>query len=149
MGNPDDLDATRIAALAVELRGLAGKLRRRLREQVSPGALTWSQIAVLGQIAREGPASVSALARAENMRPQSMGAIIAALEAAGQVNSTPDPQDARRSLISLTEAGSARIRSDRAAREDWLFQTISHRFSPAEQRDLERGIALIRRLVDE
>ena len=141
-------DAEAITGMAAELRALVGKLRRRMREQVPSGALTWSQLMLLGQIAREGPATVSDLARAENMRPQSMGAIVAALEAAGLVHSETDPQDARRSIIHLTEAGRAEVQSNWDAREDWLFLTIGSRFSAAERQELQRGIELLRRLLE-
>ena len=38
------------------------------------------------------------------MRPQSMGPLIAALEAAGLVSGAPDPKDGRQTMLSLTEA---------------------------------------------
>lgn len=148
MRHSSDPDAETIAGMAAELRALVGKLRRRMREQASSGELTWSQFMLLGQIARDGPATVSDLARAENMRPQSMGAIVAALEAAGLVRSETDPQDARRSIIHLTETGRAQVQSNWDAREDWLFLTISSRFSAAERQELQRGITLLRRLLD-
>ena len=87
------------AALAAELRVLVGQLKRRLREQSSLGDLTESQIAVLRRLDSEGPATVTTLARAEGMRPQSMGANIAALEAAGLVSGAPDPNDGRQTML--------------------------------------------------
>src|SRR5579875_1550966 len=92
------------AALATELRVLASKLKRWLREQGAAGDLTGSQVAVLSRLERDGPATVAELARAEGMRPQSMGAITAALEAAGHIQGSPDPKDGRRTILSLTEA---------------------------------------------
>ena len=44
----------------------------------------------------EGPATVTSLARAEGVRPQSMGATVAALQEAGLVGGAPDPARAAR-----------------------------------------------------
>lgn len=145
---PDDPGATRASALARELRILIGQLKRRLREEAQAGDLTLSQISVLGRLEREGAATVTALAKAEGMRPQSMGATVAVLEAAGLVQGTPDPSDRRQTILSLTAACRDMIEAGRAARQDWLFRTIRSKLSAAEQEELATGIALLKRLVD-
>lgn len=133
--------------MAGELRVLVGKLRRRLREQASVGDLTESQVAVLRRLEVDGPATASTLARAEGMRPQSMGANVAALQAAGLVSASPDPSDGRQTLIGLTPACKARVRSGRATREHWLCQAIEQRLTAKEQQQLEVAIALLARLT--
>ena len=55
----------------------------KLREQASAGDLTPSQTSVLMHLDREGPTTVTALARTEGVRSQSMGATVAVLEAPG------------------------------------------------------------------
>ncbi|PMW07533.1 MarR family transcriptional regulator, partial [Pseudomonas sp. GW456-11-11-14-TSB2] len=82
--------------MAQGIRGVSGKLKRRLREQGGVGDLTPSQIAVLLRLEKDGPATTSELARAEAMRPQSMGTVIVALESAGLVHGAPDPHDGRK-----------------------------------------------------
>jgi DNA-binding MarR family transcriptional regulator len=134
--------------LAGEIRVLAGQLKRRLREQAQPQGLTWSQVAVLGLIEREGSATVTALARAEGVRPQSMGETIAVLESAGLVRGAPDPQDGRQTLLSLTPACRQMFKEGRAKREDWLFRTIRQKLSPQEQKELARAVVLLKRLVE-
>ncbi|BAM88074.1 MarR family transcriptional regulator [Bradyrhizobium oligotrophicum S58] len=136
-------------ALAGELRAVAGKLKRRLREQADAGDLPPSQVSVLLRLEKDGPATASSLARTEGMRPQSMGPIIAALERAGLVRGSPDPGDGRQTILSLTEACRIWIDEGRAARQDWLSRTIAARLSPAEQQQLASTIALLRRLVDD
>jgi DNA-binding MarR family transcriptional regulator len=123
-----------------------GALRRKLREQSHLGDFTESQISVLRLLERAN-ATISALARAEGMRPQSMGAIIAALEAAGLIAGTQDPADGRQTLWVLTPTCRERIKASRAAREDWLFRAIRKKFSGAEQRELSQAIELLKRLV--
>jgi DNA-binding MarR family transcriptional regulator len=136
------------ADLASELRVVLGKLRRQLREHANKGDLSLSQMAVLGFLDREGPSTVTTLARAEGVRPQSMGATVAALEQAGLVTGAPDPADGRQNLLSLTRAAREWIEASRAAREDWLARAIRSHMSPAEQEQLGRAAALLRRIVN-
>lgn len=146
---PEDKRALRVADLAQELAALVGKLKRRLREQAHVGDLTPSQASTLMRLEKDGPATASSLARAEGMRPQSMGAVIAALEAAGMVHGAPDPNDGRRTILSLTDACRKRILEGRAARRDWLSAAIQARLSPPEQDEVAAAVALLKRLVDD
>ncbi len=137
----------RASTLAAELRALVGKLRRRLREQADSRDLTPSQTSVLLRLEREGPATVSALARAEGVRPQSMGATVATLEAAGLVSGAPDQNDGRQTILSLTEACRKWVGEARAARHDWLTRNIETKLSPEEQDVLVKGVELLKRLA--
>jgi len=143
-----DQDAARALALAGELRVLIGKLSRRLRAEAHKGELTWSQMAVLSRLDREGPATVTTLARAEGVRPQSMGATVSVLEAAGLVSGTPDPMDGRQTVLSVTLACREMIKAERAARQDWLFRAIRAHLAPHEQEQLATGVELLNRLVE-
>jgi DNA-binding MarR family transcriptional regulator len=140
--------ADALHALAEDLRVLGVKLRRRLREESNVGDFTPSQMQVLALLEREGPATVTSLARAQGMRPQSMGETLSALKAAGFVSGAPDPNDGRQTVLSLTPAFRKKIKASRAAREDWLFRTIQTRFSAAEQKQLAIGVDLLKRLID-
>ena len=143
-----DSGSARAESLAEDLRVLISRLKRRLRDQASPGDLSWSQVSVLSRLDRDGPATVTTLARAESVRPQSMGATVAALEAAGLVSGAPDPNDGRQTILSLTPTCREWIRAGRAARQDWLFRTIRARLSPEEQDQLAGAVTLLKRLVD-
>ena len=145
--NPDNFEVARASHLATEIRALFGKLKRRLREQAGAVELTPSQISVLLRLEREGPTTTSNLARLEGMRPQSMGSVIAPLQAAGLVRSAPDPADGRQSLLSLTSACRKWAKDGRAARQDWLTQTLRARLSQEEQDRIAEAIALLNRLV--
>jgi DNA-binding MarR family transcriptional regulator len=138
----------RVAALAVDLHTVASKLKRRLREQTSAGDLTLSQIAVLSHLHNSGATTVTNLARAAGVRPQSMGATVAALEAAGLVKGAADPADGRQTILSLTPACLKLIKDGRAAGQDWLARAIETKFAASEQKDLAKAIALLKRLVE-
>jgi DNA-binding MarR family transcriptional regulator len=141
-------DSARASALAVEIHSLAGTLKRRLREQADAGDLTPSQTAVIGRLDRDGPATVTALANAEGVRPQSMGATIAVLQSLGHVHGAPDPADGRQTILSLTESCKMLIRDGRAARQDWLFRAVQTKLSAIEQEELVHAVTLLKRLVD-
>jgi DNA-binding MarR family transcriptional regulator len=145
---PADSESAQAAALAAELHIVTGALSRRLREQADVGDLTSAQKSVLLRLERDGPMTGSALARAEAMRPQSMGSIIAALEAAGYVAGAPDPSDGRQTLISLTDHFRDWVSAARAARRDWLLRTLQARLTAQEQHQLAGAVELLKRLLD-
>jgi DNA-binding MarR family transcriptional regulator len=136
-------------AAAGELRDVLGKLKRRLREEYNAGEITLSQLAVLSHLDRNGPATVTALAKAEGMRPQSMGAIVATLEGAGLVSGSPDPNDGRQTVICITPMCREKIDAAQAAKQDWLFRSIKAKLTPLEQEQLASAVQLLKRLVDE
>src|ERR1700685_1449947 len=110
------------ATLAGELRIALSKLKRRLREQAHQNDFTSSQKSVLLRLDRDGSATVSALARAESVRPQSMRVTVAPLGAAGAISGLPDPTDGRQTLVALTPAFRQTLKASRAAKEDWLVR---------------------------
>jgi DNA-binding MarR family transcriptional regulator len=146
--HPPESENPQAAALARELRIVAGALNRRLREQAGEADLTGAQKSVLLRLERDGPATGSALARGEAMKPQSMGAIIAALETAGYVTGAPDPADGRQTIISLTDHFRDWVSTARAARQDWLLRTVQARLSAQEQDELASALVLLKRLLD-
>jgi DNA-binding MarR family transcriptional regulator len=133
------------ALLASELRVVLGQLMRRLRAE---HRFSLTQGSVLGRLDREGPRSVSELATADRVRPQSMAQAVAELEAEGLVSRRPDPGDGRRALVELTERGLAVLQADRRQREGWLAQAMAEGFTEREQEVLEEAVGLLRRLAD-
>lgn len=146
-GNPSP--AGRASVLAAELRAISGRLKRKLREQGGQNDLRPSQVSVLLRIEKDGPAAVSSLARAEGMRPQSMSAIITSLLEDGLVSGSPDPNDGRQTLMSLSRKCQKLLKDGRAARQDWLTTTIQKKLSPQEQKRLAAAINLLARLIED
>ena len=140
--------ASSTAALAGELRITVGKLVRRVREQARPNDFTSSQKSVLLRLDRDGPATVSALARAESVRPQSMRITVAGLEAMKAVSGKPDPTDGRQTLVDLTPAFRKILKESRSAKEDWLVRALQAQLSPQEQDELAAAVKLLQRLAD-
>ncbi len=135
--------------LAAQLRTILSRLKRRLREQAGRGDLTPSQVAVLLRLEKDGAATVSGLARAEGMRPQSISSIVASLQEAGLVDSSSDPRDGRQTLMSLSRKCEKLLREGRAARQDWLTTTILQKLSAQEQQKLSAALELLGRLTED
>jgi DNA-binding MarR family transcriptional regulator len=133
------------ALVASELRSVLGALMRRLR---SLHAFPLAQGAVLGRLDRCGPQSVSELAAAERVRPQSMAQTVTDLENEGLVTRRPDPNDGRRAIVELTDPGREQLFADRRRRDGWLAQAIEQDMSAAEQERLADAVDLLQRLAE-
>ncbi len=130
------------SGLASELRVSVMRLRRRLVAERHPdNELSMSQMAVLGQLFRNGDQCVGDLASAEGVQPPSMTRTVKTLEAGGYVSRRPHDTDGRQVVISISEQGTATVRADRARRDAWLTRRLAE-LTP-EQRGVLRQAAPI------
>ena len=139
------LDVPPAAMTAAELPLVIGQLRRRLGRSIGDVELSWSQVAVISRLAKEGGMSPSQLARSESMRPQSMRTLLLSLEKLGLVERQDHPTDRRQVVFSLTPAGIKSDKKRRAARQEWLIEAISS-LEEDEQRVLAEAIDVLRQL---
>jgi DNA-binding MarR family transcriptional regulator len=130
-----------------ELLHAAFLLLRRLRAEVSADGLTWSQTAVLGTLRKQGPMTTADLARAESVKPQSMGATLAFLEEQGLVERRPHPTDGRQVLFALTQAALVRMETRSRLKREWLTSAVAT-LDPTEQRALLDAAALVQRIAN-
>jgi DNA-binding MarR family transcriptional regulator len=124
-----------------------GLLVRRVRAATASHELSLTEAMVLRHLAREGPATTADLARAEGIKPQSMGTTIAALEERGLVERKRHPTDGRQVNIHLTAKGVAVRKITGDARRMWLAQAIA-RLDEEEQKTLFAAGRIIQRLVE-
>jgi DNA-binding MarR family transcriptional regulator len=114
------------SGLASELRVSVMRLRRRLAAERHPdNELSTSQMAVLGQLYRNGDQTVGDLAAAEQVQPPSMTRTVKNLEAGGYVVRRPHDTDRRQVVISLSDQGIATVRADRVRRDAWLARRLA------------------------
>ena len=139
-----DLD---VAEVAAAVRASIGLLLRRMRQVPAAGELTLPENSALTRLDRAGPATASALARLEQISPQSMGETLGALERRGLVARHRDPEDGRRIVLSLTDAGRRVLRDKRNARTEQLAQALSAGFTKAELGQLMAAAPLLERLA--
>jgi DNA-binding MarR family transcriptional regulator len=139
---PGPLDAA-----VIELSQAIGQLVRRVRVESNPGELSWTQLATLARLEKVGWMTTADLARAESVKPQSMGATLANLEQGGLVQRRAHPTDGRQVLFGLTAAGVEARRKRRIAKQEWLRAAMAQ-LDPDELQTLIAAIALIKRLGD-
>jgi DNA-binding MarR family transcriptional regulator len=141
VAKPEQDLSARVADLAFAI----GSIARRVRTEGNRHELSLTQRAVMGRLARGGPATISDLARAEGMKPQSMGATVAALEEHAMVKRQPHPTDGRQTNIVLTEKGLEVWQQNRAEKISWLAQEIA-KLTEAEQEQLFRAGEIFKRI---
>ena len=129
----------------IDLMQSIGLLVRRVRTAAGSHELSLTEASVMGRLAKHGPATTADLARAEGMKPQSMGTTIAALEEMGMVERKPHPTDGRQVNIGLTSRGAAVRKSAKDAKQTWLMQAISQ-LDESERETLFKAGEIIKRL---
>jgi DNA-binding MarR family transcriptional regulator len=131
----------------VEFTQAVGLLVRRVRAAAASHELSLTESAVLSRLAKDGPATTAGLARAESMKPQSMGTAIAALEEMDLVEREPHPTDGRQVNIALTAKGAAVRKSTKDAKRTWLSQAIAQ-LNEREQETLFAAGEIVKRLAE-
>lgn len=98
---------------------------------------------VFGMLSKGKPMTQADLARAANVEQPSMAQLLAKLEKQGWIERNPDPEDGRRSLVSLTEAGCGMMPIIRAAREEGAAVYLEG--VPPE--DIERLVGVLKKMI--
>jgi len=139
---PEDLEIS-----VADFTQAVGQLVRRVRASAASQELSMSESSVMSRLDKAGPATIADLARAEGIKPQSMGTTISTLEEMGLVERRPHPTDGRQMNIELTAKGLALRKATYAAKKTWLMQAITQ-LDEAEQETLFRAGEIIRRLAE-
>ncbi|WP_405783160.1 MarR family winged helix-turn-helix transcriptional regulator [Streptomyces sp. NBC_00859] len=141
----DDLDP---AGVASALLASFSVLLRRVRQVPTDGGLTMPERTALSHLDRSGPTTSSALARDVQITAQAMGATLSTLRARGLVERRPDPDDGRRVVLTVTDAGLQALRDKRNARAELIAQALtSGTFTRDELKQLAAAAALLERLA--
>lgn len=134
------------AEVAAALQVSIGLFARRTRQSSVQDELTVPEMSALSRLDRGGATTPSDLARAEQITPQGMGATLSSLAQRGLVERHPDPNDGRRTFMSLTEAGRQVVHDKRSARTRQLAKILSDGFTRQELEILLAAAPLIERL---
>lgn len=147
-----DTDASADAAkVAHDMRLAVGRLARRLRQLYAlrhGDQLSFTELAVLSRLHRDGPASASQLANSERVTTQAVGAAIGALHQRGLIQRTPDPRDRRKTIVSLTDPGRSALTVREQTVIDRMVQAVASGCTPAERRQLAAAAPLLERLAE-
>jgi DNA-binding MarR family transcriptional regulator len=136
-----------IVALAEALRPAVLHVSRRLRQAGQRSGLSPQELMILVQVRKSPGIGVSALADAERISRPTMSAHVKRLEAEGLIARTGDDQDGRRSGLSVTPEGQARLEQVRRDRNDWLAPRLAN-LSAEERQALADAAPILQRLAD-
>ncbi|NMO89423.1 MarR family winged helix-turn-helix transcriptional regulator [Actinomycetospora sp. TBRC 11914] len=131
--------------LPARLRLAIGRLNRRIRVD-SAAVLPPLQTSVLVTLEEHEPLRLSELARREAVTPPTMSRVLAALDDAGLLVRTPDPQDARSALVELSPEGRAMIEQLRTERTAVLAERLE-RLAPEHREALAAAVPALEALV--
>ena len=107
---------------------LAPRLERvmsLLRALGQPDQMSFTSLATLAALEREGPGRTTVLAVAQGVTQPAMTQLIGRLEEAGLVSRGTDPADGRIVRVSITEEGRALLARRRAIRAERLAGLLS------------------------
>ena len=137
------------AELAIELAVAMSRLRARIRtESGGPGeGITVSQVAMMRRLVERGPMSASDLAASEHVSQQAVAQRIEMLRPMDVLVLSPDPNDRRRKLVSLTPKGRDLLARLSESEEEWLARAISGSVGPEELPALSSAIQLLDRIA--
>ncbi|GAA4162197.1 MarR family transcriptional regulator [Gryllotalpicola daejeonensis] len=137
------------AVLADSIGDMLAAVRRAMRSGRQIGDLAPRHEAALAWLRRKRQLTTAELARYEQITPQSMGAVVAELVERGWVTKAKDPEDGRRELLSLTDAGAAAVNRTDGARHADLIELLATRLTAADRELVARALAVLMKIEDE
>jgi DNA-binding MarR family transcriptional regulator len=138
-----------LGRVAAALLASVSVLVRRVRQVPTDGELAMPEKTALSWLERSGPTTSAALAREVQITAQAMGETLSALQARGLVERHRDPDDGRRVVLTVTEAGLQALKDKRDARADLLARAMtSSAFTPTELAQLAAAAPLLERLAN-
>jgi len=134
---------------AARLRMAIVRTARRLRQEAfeAGGDLSPSTVAALATVERHGPLTPSELARIERVKRPTATRTLRALVDAGLVERAADPEDGRSALVSVTAAGSERLRRLRGRKNAYLARRMRE-LSGEDVATLERAAAILEGILE-
>jgi DNA-binding MarR family transcriptional regulator len=133
--------------LAGHLRLTIVRAARRLRQEAGSD-LSPSLTAALSTVERHGPMTPSELAARERIQRPTATRVLARLEEMGLIARTPDPQDRRSSLVSVTPDASAMLAEQRTRKTAFLAERLD-RLEPEDRAALERAADILEKVLAE
>jgi DNA-binding MarR family transcriptional regulator len=132
--------------VANALNSTAIHVLRAARTADSATGLTAERLSLLSVLVFGGPATMSALARAEQVSRPAITRTVGALELAGLVRREGVAEDRRQSRVTATAAGRRLMEAGRRARIERLAGVLED--VPADDlAELDRALAVVRRAV--
>lgn len=129
-------------SLSSDLTVYAARLVRLVRREHAPSAGT----RVLSILDELGPLGITALAQVDRCSQPTMTGQVRQLVATGWVTKTPNPADARSSLVDLTAAGRAELRRIRRLSAALVTERLARRTDLSTD-DLATAVAVLQAVL--
>lgn len=142
-GAPDIEVAT---LLRTTIARLVKLMRRETRNE---GLLSLTERSTMGLLYPDVQLTPSDIARVEKVTTQSMSQVVNHLAELNFIMRTPSVEDKRKTMLSLTDAGRARVDQARQEKSEWLAQMLHQRVTPREKEVLVESIKILSKLIDE
>ena len=146
-GDTGDTGVIEETELAARLRLVVGRLNRRIRidgrESVPP-----LQLSAMVTVEEHGPLRLSELARREAVSVPTMSRVLTALDEQGLVVRTPDPQDARGVLVTLSGEGERRLAEVRSHRTALVARRLG-RLDTVQRATLAAALPALEALLED
>ena len=141
---------TTLTDSAARLRMAIVRTSRRLRQEAAGavGELTPTSAAALVTVERHGPLTPSELAAIERVKRPTATRTLRVLTEAGLVERTPDPEDGRSALVSITAAGRDRLRRMRGRKNAYLARRMRD-LPESDVVTLERAAEILEGILEE
>ena len=147
----DATEQTDLTETAAHLSLAVARIARRLRQEATkPGGesfLTPAMTSALAAVERKGPITPSELADIELVKRPTATRLLARLEGAGMVERTPDPDDGRSAIVTVTAKGRDRLRRVRVRKNAYLARRMKA-LPPADVATLGRAAEILEAMID-
>ncbi|HWR84922.1 MAG TPA: MarR family transcriptional regulator [Rhodoglobus sp.] len=136
-----------MAELHDDLRIAVMRLARRVRLERAADDITDARLSVLFVLLGGGPQTLTSLSEHERVTPPSMNRTVNSLVDDGLAVRTPDPDDKRKMIIDITDAGQDVALETRRRRVAWFADHVAE-LGDDERSVLEAALPILRRLAD-
>jgi DNA-binding MarR family transcriptional regulator len=125
------------------------RLARRLRVERPNPQLGRSALSMLATLHREGAMTAAQLARKEQLQPQSLSRLIAAMTKDDLIARRRHDLDRRAIILEITSKGRLALARDIHASREWLHEAMVAQLTPTERKQLLQAAELMLRLTSQ
>jgi DNA-binding MarR family transcriptional regulator len=131
-----------VTALADRLHSTAIRILRRVRPVDAESGLTAPRLSLLSVLVFRGPATISELAEAEQVKPPTVSRMVKDMQWGGLVERQADPDDGRVRRVTATERGRSLLLEGRRRRVAALARDLAG-LDPPDRDVLDRAVAIL------
>ena len=109
--------------------------------------VTDGQLSLLSVLWKDGPQTLGSLSEHERVTPPSMNRTVNALVEAGLITRESSPDDGRKVLLQMTDAGLEIVRETRRRRVAWFARQLAT-LTPDQRASIDAATPILRELAD-